>query len=216
MGPEDPLNCSQDCTNGPRVRSPSSYSVTLKYILILPFNLPLYLQKGLFPSGFRTELLNAFYHLSWVLQAHNILHLITPIADDYKLCRYSLCNFLQPPLTSSHLTPNILLSPLFSASSVQVQRIIHWGQTIMEVRSWRKQGRTKPLGSSLKFYPQQGQEIFLYSMASIRALEPIQHPIQWVLRDLFPGVKLTTPSSAEVTNDEVIPPLHRTTSWCGP
>jgi hypothetical protein len=30
------------------------------------------------------------------------------------LCSSSLCNFVQPPVTSSHLHPNILLSTLFS------------------------------------------------------------------------------------------------------
>jgi hypothetical protein len=41
----------------------------------------------------------------------------------------------------------------------------------------------------------QGQEFLLYSTASRPALGPIQTPIQWV-----PGVKLTTPSSAEIEN----------------
>jgi hypothetical protein len=36
------------------------------------------------------------------------------IGEDYKLCSSSLCNFLQPPVTSLPLGPNILLSILFS------------------------------------------------------------------------------------------------------
>jgi hypothetical protein len=34
--------------------------------------------------------------------------------EEYKLCSSSLCNFLQRPVTSSLLGPNILLSNLFS------------------------------------------------------------------------------------------------------
>jgi hypothetical protein len=38
----------------------------------------------------------------------------------YKLCSSSLCSFLQPPVTSSLLGPNILLSTLFSNPSIYV------------------------------------------------------------------------------------------------
>jgi hypothetical protein len=36
------------------------------------------------------------------------------LGEDYKLCSSSLCNFLHPPITSSLIGPNILLSTLFS------------------------------------------------------------------------------------------------------
>jgi hypothetical protein len=44
------------------------------------------------------------------------LDLITLIisGEEYKLWSYPLCSFLQPPVTSSLLVPNILLSALFS------------------------------------------------------------------------------------------------------
>jgi hypothetical protein len=45
-----------------------------------------------------------------------LLALITQTipGEEYKPCSSSLCSFLQPPVTSSLLGPNILLSTLFS------------------------------------------------------------------------------------------------------
>jgi hypothetical protein len=42
------------------------------------------------------------------------LIIIIILCEVYKLWSSSLCSFLQPPVTSSHLRPNILLSTLFS------------------------------------------------------------------------------------------------------
>jgi hypothetical protein len=48
-----------------------------------------------------------------ICPAH-LLHLITMISgEEYKLCSSSLCSFLQLPVTSSLLGPNILPSTLF-------------------------------------------------------------------------------------------------------
>jgi hypothetical protein len=39
---------------------------------------------------------------------------LTILGEEYKPCSSSLCSFLQPPVISSLLDPNILLSTLFS------------------------------------------------------------------------------------------------------
>jgi hypothetical protein len=72
------------------------------------------------------------------------------------------------------------------------------------------------------FDSRQGQEIFLFSIASRPALGPNQLLIQWVSGGCSPGVKQpeceadhSPPSSAEVKNDGVIPPLPSTPSWRG-
>jgi hypothetical protein len=64
--------------------------------------------------------------------------------------------------------------------------------------------------------------IFLFSTTFRPALRPTRPPIQWVKGDLSPGVKRqlheaehSPPSSAEVKNGEVIPPLLHTSSRGG-
>jgi hypothetical protein len=77
------------------------------------------LPSGLFPSGFPTNILYAFFlspsHAT-CLANQIVLDLIILIrlGEEYKLWSSSFCSFLQPPVTSSRFGPNILLNTLFS------------------------------------------------------------------------------------------------------
>jgi hypothetical protein len=75
-------------------------------------------------------------------------------------------------------------------------------------------------GCGLGFDFQQGQEIFPSSTASRPTLGPTQLPIQWLPGDLSAKVKRqgrepdhSPPSSAEVKNGRLVPPLPQTSSW---
>jgi hypothetical protein len=75
-------------------------------------------------------------------------------------------------------------------------------------------------GCGLGFDSRQGHEIFLYSTASRPALGPTCSPLKLVPGDLSPGLKQTgreadysPPSSGDVKNGGVIPPLHLESSW---
>jgi hypothetical protein len=48
------------------------------------------------------------------------------------------------------------------------------------------------------------KDFSFFSTVSRLAIEPTQPPIQWVLSDILPGLKLTTRSSAEVKNGGAI------------
>jgi hypothetical protein len=93
--------------------------ISLRSILILSTHLHLGLPSGLYPSGFPTDILYVFI-LSAIrdtcpayLILLDLINLIL-LGEEYKLCRFSLCSFLQSPVTSSLFSPNILLSTLFS------------------------------------------------------------------------------------------------------
>jgi hypothetical protein len=83
-----------------------------------------HLRLGLFLSGFPTNILYSFLFYPFMLHALPrqmnkliiLIYLIIQIIryEEYKLCSSALCCFLQPPVTSSLLCPNILLGTLFS------------------------------------------------------------------------------------------------------
>jgi hypothetical protein len=86
---------------------------------MLSSHLRLGLPSGLLPSGLPTKMLYA--PLTSPMRATFPAYLIllalitlTILGEEYKPCSSSLCSFLQPPITSSLLGQNILLSTLFS------------------------------------------------------------------------------------------------------
>jgi hypothetical protein len=75
------------------------------------------LSNGLFPSGFPIK--NPYTPLLSPIHATcpaHLLHLTTRIIFRFaeQISQLALCSFLHSPVTSSLLTPNILLSTLFS------------------------------------------------------------------------------------------------------
>jgi hypothetical protein len=77
------------------------------------------LPSGLFPSGFPTKPLYTplYSSICATCPAHLILlYLITRkiLGEQYRSLNSSLCSFIQSPVTSSLLVPNILLKTLFS------------------------------------------------------------------------------------------------------
>jgi hypothetical protein len=87
--------------------------------LILFSRLRLGLPSGLFPPGFPAETFYVFLispmraaWLAYLIILDMIILLI--FGDEHKFWSSSFCSFLQPPVTSSHLDPNFLLSTLFS------------------------------------------------------------------------------------------------------
>jgi len=69
--------------------------------------------SGLFTSGFQTKILYATCYTPVVILDLNTLMIF---GEEYKLWSFSLRNFLQSPVTSSLLGPNILFSALFSGT----------------------------------------------------------------------------------------------------
>ena len=83
---------------------------------MLSSHLRLGLPSDLFPTGFPTKTL--YIHLLTPIRATCRAHLdlITRIifVEEYRPLSSSLCSLRYSPLTSSHLSPNIFLSTLFS------------------------------------------------------------------------------------------------------
>jgi hypothetical protein len=96
----------------------TTHLISQRFILILSSHLCLGLLSGLFPLGFLTRILYTFLISAMHTSCFShliLLHLITLIifTEKYELEGSSLSSFLQPPVASCLLGPNILLSPLF-------------------------------------------------------------------------------------------------------
>jgi hypothetical protein len=88
-----------------------------KSMLMLSSHLLLGLHSGLFRSGFPSSIQYAFMlsPMRATRPVHFILlDFIIIFGEEYKSWSFSLCCFLQPPVTLSLFHPNILLNILFS------------------------------------------------------------------------------------------------------
>ena len=101
------------------IQSLPPHPTSWRSILILSSHLRLGLPSGLFPSGFPTKTL--YTPIPSPIRATCHTHLILLdfitrliLGKQYRSFRYSLCSFLQSPIISFLLGPNILLSTLFS------------------------------------------------------------------------------------------------------
>jgi hypothetical protein len=91
----------------------------LRFILILSSDQRLALPRDLFPPGFITKILYAFFlaPMSVIFSAHLIivdLFVVVILGEECKLWSSSLCSSLQSPIISSLFGPNVLLNASFS------------------------------------------------------------------------------------------------------
>jgi hypothetical protein len=94
------------------------HSISLRPILILSTHLRLGPPSSLFRFGFHTNIPYPFLfsYIRVTCPTHHILVLMILIIvdEEFTIWSSSLCRFLEPPLTSSPIGLNILLSALFS------------------------------------------------------------------------------------------------------
>jgi hypothetical protein len=106
------------------IQSLPSHPISLRSILILSTYLRLGLPSGLFPSGFPTNVLYAFFSpIRVTCPVHLILIdliILIILEEEYKWRSSSLCSFLQPPITSSLFGQNILLNTFSQTFSFYV------------------------------------------------------------------------------------------------
>ena len=111
-------SCHLSLSSASSIQSIPTHPTSWRSILILSSHLPLGHPNELLPSGSPTKTLyTLFFSIRATCHAHLILlDFITRtiLGEHYRSLSSSLCSFLQSPVTSSLLGPNILLNTPFS------------------------------------------------------------------------------------------------------